>query len=120
MVCRYEHHVRVGSSLQCRESHSHDKHGSAEASEALLDTRGPEQQAANGEHGQACHEGNAETVASQDPARDGQGAQKIGTKVRGGQARGHGGGNIEKVLKVGVEGIEETIGEAPKEEQNCH
>lgn len=112
--------LRVSSGLQRREPHPDNEHGAAEAAEALLDTRGPEEQAADGKHGEADHEGDAEAVAAQDPAGDGQGAQEVGAKVGGGQAGGHGGGDVEEVLEVGVEGVEEAVGEAPEEEQDGH
>lgn len=112
--------LRIGSGFQGRESHPYDEHGPAEASKALLDTGWPEEQATDGEHRQARHESDAIAIASQDPTRDGQGTQKIGAKVRSGQARGHCGADVQKVLEVGVESIEEAISKAPEEEQDGH
>lgn len=111
---------RIGRRLQRRQAGANDEHAPAEAAEGALHARGPEEEAPDGEDEEATHEGDAEAVAAQDPAREGEGAEEVGAEVGGGEAGGFGGGDVELLLEVAVEDVEEAVGEAPEKEEDCY
>jgi hypothetical protein len=81
---------------------------------------GPEQQAPDAQNDQTAHEGNAESIAAQDPARDGEGAEEISAKVGSRETGALGISNFEKIDKVVVQDVQETVGEAPEKEETCN
>lgn len=72
---------RVGGGLEGGEARADDKHASAKSTKRLFNTGRPEQEAADGEHGEPRHKGDSEAVPPQDPSRDGGGADEVGAEV---------------------------------------
>ncbi|KFY90217.1 hypothetical protein V500_05234 [Pseudogymnoascus sp. VKM F-4518 (FW-2643)] len=110
---------RICSRLQRRKPGADDEHTAAEAAERAFHAGGPEEQAADGEDGEAAHEGDAEAVAAENPAGGGEVAEEVGAKLGSGEAGGFGGGDVELLLEMAVEDVEEAVGVAPEEEEDC-
>ncbi|KFY31454.1 hypothetical protein V493_01094 [Pseudogymnoascus sp. VKM F-4281 (FW-2241)] len=110
---------RIRRRLERRQPCANDEHTPAEAAEGAFHARGPEEETSDSEDEEAAHEGDAEAVAAQDPAGEGERAEEVGAEVGGGEAGGFGGGDGELLLEMAVEDVEEAVGEAPEEEEDC-
>jgi hypothetical protein len=112
--------LRISCRLEGGETGPDNEHAAAESTKGLVETRWPEQQATNRENGKTSHEGDTETKSSKNPTRDCRWANEVSAKIGRRETSSHGRINGKSFLEVRVQNIEETVGEAPKEEKDSY
>lgn len=110
--------IRIGRGLQRTEARADDKGGTTEAAKGAIYTGRPHHQGANAIETQAEDEDGLVTPVPEYPVGIAQAGQGVSTKIGGLETRRPGPSNAQSVLEVLIEGIEETIGKAPEEEEN--
>ena len=109
---------RVGRGLEGGQSGADDEKRAAEAGEGAVDGRGPEHEGTDAVDAETSDEGPSVAELADDPARVGGGADQVGTEVSTLETTSFGRGNVEGRLKLGVQDVEETVGEAPEKEED--
>jgi hypothetical protein len=111
--------VGVGRGLESRQTRTDDEHGTAETTEASLDSGGPEHKCTDAIDAETEHEGVTVTKLAQEPTRVGERTNEVGTEVSSLETRRLSAGDVQSNLEAGVEDIEKTIGETPEEKEEC-
>jgi hypothetical protein len=110
--------VRVGRSLESRQTRTSKEHGTAEATEASLDSRRPEHKSTDTVDGETEDEGVSVTELAKEPSRVRQRTDEVGTKVSSLETRRLSSSDVKSDLEARVEDIEKTVGESPHEEED--
>ena len=100
------------------EARAHDEHGAHETAKGALDARGPEHEGADAIDDEAGHEGDSVAVFADNPPCVGQWSEEIRSKISPRKASALSLRDTECGLEVRVQDIQETIGEAPEEEED--
>lgn len=79
--------VGVGRGLESRQTGADNEHGTAETTEASLDSRRPEHESSDAVDAETEHEGVAVAKLAQEPSRVCEGADEVGTEVGGLETR---------------------------------
>lgn len=108
----------VRTSLERRQTGTDNEERATETAEGSVDGRRPEHQGTDTVDAQAGNEGPPVTELSHDPTGVGERADEVGTEVGTLQTTGFRGSNVEGGLELGVQNIEETVGETPEEEED--
>ena len=110
--------VWVGRCLEGRQTRASKEHGTAEATEASLDSRRPEHKSTDTVDGETENEGVSVTEAAEEPSRVGQGTDEVGTEVGSLETRRLSTSDVKSDLEARVEDIEKTVGKSPHEEED--
>lgn len=110
--------VRVGSSLEGGQTRANDEHGAAEATEAALDSRGPEHQSADAVDQKTEDEGVAVSKLAHEPTRVCERTDEVGPEVSSLQTGGLALADVKSDLEAGVQDVEKTICKTPEEEEH--
>ena len=106
--------VRVRGRLERGEAGADDEEGAAEAAKGLIDGARPEHECADAINAQADDKGPPVTEATDDPARPGERTDKVGAEVCGLQTAGLACSDVERVLKLCVQNVKESVSETPQ------
>ena len=110
--------VWVGRCLEGRQTRASKEHGTAEATEASLDSRRPEHKSTDTVDGETENEGVSVTEAAEEPSRVSQGTDEVGTEVGSLETRRLSTSDVKSDLEARVEDIEKTVGKSPHEEED--
>ena len=112
--------VGIGRGLESRQTGANNEHGTAETTEASLDSGWPEHKSSDAVDSETEHEGVAVAELAQEPSRVCEGTDEVGTEVGGLETRRLSLSDVQGNLEARVENIEKTVGEAPEEEEECN
>ena len=110
--------VWVGRCLKSRQTRTSKEHGTAEATEASLDSRRPEHKSTDAVDGETENEGVSVTEAAEEPSRVSQRTDEVSTEVSSLETRRLSTSDVKSDLEARVEDIEKTVGESPHEEED--
>jgi vacuolar-type H+-ATPase subunit I/STV1 len=110
--------VWVGGGLESRQTRTSKEHGTAETTEASLDSRRPEHESTDTVDGETENEGVSVTEAAKEPSGVSQWSNKVRAEVCSLQTRRLSTSDVESDLEARVENIEKTVGESPHEEED--
>jgi hypothetical protein len=112
--------VGVGRGLESRQTRADNEHGTAETTEASLDSGWPEHKSSDAVDSETEHEGVAVAKLAQKPSRVCERSDEVGTEVGGLKTGRLSLSDVQGNLEARVENIEKTVGEAPEEEEECN
>lgn len=110
--------VRVGGSLESRQTRTSKEHSTTEATEASLDSRRPEHESTDTVDGETENEGVSVAELAEEPSRVCQRTDEVSTEVSSLETRRLSASDVKSDLEARVEDIEKTVGESPHEEED--
>lgn len=108
----------VGGGLEGGETASDDEEGATEATEGLIDGGRPEHESTDGVDEETKDEGPSVAELSYEPTGVCKRSDEVGPEVGTLETTSLGGCDVESSLELGVQDIEETVGETPHEEED--